>query len=51
MFEFDRSPSPSPSPRRCVALRHLAFEDLGVFESELQHCGFSVEYRRSSDAA
>lgn len=24
------------SPRRCVMLRHLAFEDLGFFESELQ---------------
>ncbi len=35
------------SPRRCLALRHLAFEDLGVFESELQHWGFAVEYRQA----
>lgn len=41
MFKFDRS------HKRCVALRHLAFEDLGVFESELQRCGFAVEYRQA----
>jgi hypothetical protein len=28
------------SRRRCLALRHLAFEDLGIFESELQHWAF-----------
>ena len=35
------------SPRRCVVLRHLVFEDLGVFDSELQRCGFTVEYRQA----
>lgn len=41
MLKFDRH------PKRCVALRHLAFEDLGVFDSELQRCGFTVEYRQA----
>ena len=35
------------SPKRCVVLRHLMFEDLGVFHSELQRCGFAVEIGRA----
>ena len=30
-----------------MVLRHLIFEDLGVFDSEFQRCGFAVEYRQA----
>ena len=29
---------------RCVALRHVAFEDLGLFEPVLKHRGYEVQY-------
>ena len=35
------------NPRmRCVAVRPVAFEDLGTFESVLREHGFDVEYRQ-----
>lgn len=30
--------------KRVIAIRHVPFEDLGVFESELRSLGFAVEY-------
>ena len=35
------------TPRRCFALRHLAIEDLGVFEGVLQQQGFEIKYRQA----
>ncbi len=32
---------------KCLALRHLAFEDLGIFEDVLIQHGFSIEYRQA----
>lgn len=29
---------------RCIALRHVAFEDLGLFEPVLKHRGYEVDY-------
>jgi len=34
-------------PKLCLVVRHLSFEDLGVFESELQEHGFAVTYRQA----
>lgn len=30
--------------KRCIALRHVAFEDLGLFEPVLLRRGYEVEY-------
>lgn len=30
--------------KRCVALRHVAFEDLGLFEPVLRRRGYEIEY-------
>jgi GMP synthase (glutamine-hydrolysing) len=32
---------------RCIALRHLSFEDLGIFEAELRALGWSIDYRQA----
>ena len=32
---------------QCIALRHLAFEDLGVFRPVLEGRGFAIEYRQA----
>lgn len=32
---------------RCIALRHVAFEDLGVFREVLEARGFKIEYRQA----
>ena len=32
---------------RCIALRHVAFEDLGSFEPLLQARGFDIDYRQA----
>lgn len=32
---------------RCIALRHLVFEDLGVFDPELRQLGYRIEYRQA----
>ena len=32
---------------KCIALTHLAFEDLGVFEEVLTQYQFEVEYRQA----
>ena len=32
---------------RCITVRHVAFEDLGVFEPELRRSGWSIEYRQA----
>jgi GMP synthase (glutamine-hydrolysing) len=32
---------------RCIALQHLAFEDLGLFAPVLAHAGYRVEYRQA----
>lgn len=32
---------------KCIALTHLAFEDLGIFESTLYDKGFEIEYRQA----
>jgi GMP synthase (glutamine-hydrolysing) len=29
---------------RCVALRHVAFEDLGLFEPVPKHRGYEIDY-------
>jgi GMP synthase (glutamine-hydrolysing) len=36
---------------RCVALRHVAFEHLGLFEAVLRHRGYQVEYVQAGLAA
>jgi len=32
---------------KCITIRHVAFEDLGVFESVLKRLSFDVEYRQA----
>nr|WP_294863825.1 glutamine amidotransferase [uncultured Pseudogulbenkiania sp.] len=32
---------------KCLALRHVAFEDLGVFDTVLKQFGYDVEYRQA----
>lgn len=32
---------------RCIALRHVAFEDLGTFEPLLRERGFGIDYRQA----
>ncbi|MBI3144963.1 MAG: glutamine amidotransferase [Pseudogulbenkiania sp.] len=32
---------------KCLALRHLAFEDLGIFDAVLKQHGYEVEYRQA----
>lgn len=34
-------------PRRCIAIRHVAFEDLGLFAEVLAARGFTVGYREA----
>lgn len=35
---------------KCIALRHVAFEDLGVFRPVLERSGFAIEYRQAGMA-
>jgi GMP synthase (glutamine-hydrolysing) len=38
--------------RRCLVFRHVAFEDLGIFQPELARAGYDVQYREMGvDAA
>ena len=32
---------------RCIAIRHVAFEDLGAFEPLLRERGFGIDYRQA----
>ncbi|WP_024302499.1 glutamine amidotransferase [Pseudogulbenkiania sp. MAI-1] len=32
---------------KCLALRHLAFEDLGIFDTVLKQHGYGIEYRQA----
>jgi len=32
---------------KCIALRHVAFEDLGIFEDILKEGGYAIEYRQA----
>jgi GMP synthase (glutamine-hydrolysing) len=36
---------------RCVALRHVAFEDLGLFEPVLKHRGYEIDYVQAGPRA
>lgn len=36
---------------RCIALRHVAFEDLGIFGATLEACGYDIEYREAGFAS
>jgi GMP synthase (glutamine-hydrolysing) len=40
-------PLPGPHAMRCIALRHVAFEDLGTFEPLLRERGFGIDYRQA----
>ncbi|CAL95148.1 glutamine amidotransferase [Azoarcus olearius] len=33
--------------KKCIALRHVAFEDLGVFEPVLHQAGYQIDYRQA----
>ena len=35
--------------KRCVAVQHVAFEHLGVFEQPLKEAGYDVTYVQSTD--
>lgn len=41
-------PTPTPTPTRtCLAVRHVPFEDLGLFEDVLTAKGFAIGYREA----
>lgn len=33
--------------KKCIALQHLAFEDLGLFAEVLAHAGYEIDYRQA----
>lgn len=36
--------------KKCIALQHLAFEDLGLFAEVLVHAGYEIDYRQAGIA-